>query len=79
MRCMRTFGEMAVIAIHEGKKMRSNLDDRDKTCMFVGYADDHSKENDLGICIIIMYVDDMLIIGEKEQIEDIASKIQKEF
>ena len=37
------------------------------------------KENNLGICIIIMYVDDMLIIGKKEQIEDIASKIQKEF
>ena len=40
---MRTFGEMAVIAIHEGKKMRSKLDDRGKTCMFVGYADDHSE------------------------------------
>ena len=37
------------------------------------------KENNLGICIIIMYVDDMLIIGKKEQIEDFASKIQKEF
>ena len=31
MRCLRTFGEMAVIAIHEGKKMRSKLDDRGKT------------------------------------------------
>ena len=37
------------------------------------------KENDLGICIIIMYVDDMLIIGKKEQIQDFASKIPKEF
>ena len=44
MRYMRTFGEMAVIAIHEGKKMRSKLDDRGKTCMFVGYADDHSRD-----------------------------------
>ena len=44
MRCMRTFGETAVITIHEGKKMRSRLDDRGKTCMFVGYADDHSKD-----------------------------------
>ena len=26
-----------------------------------------------------MYVDDMLIIGKKEQIEDFVSKIQKEF
>ena len=37
------------------------------------------KENELGICIIIMYVDDMLIIGKKEQIQDFASKIQNEF
>ena len=37
------------------------------------------KENDLGVCIIIIYVDDMLIIGKKEQIQDFASKIQKEF
>ena len=37
------------------------------------------KENELGVCIIIMYVDDMLIIRKKEQIQDFASKIQKEF
>ena len=37
------------------------------------------KENDFGIHIIIMYDDDMLIIGKKEQIEDFASKKQKEF
>ena len=43
-RSLRTFGEMAVIAIHEGKKMRSKLDDRGETCMFVGYADDHTKD-----------------------------------
>ena len=30
MKYMRTFGEMAVIAIHEGKKMRPKLDDRGK-------------------------------------------------
>ena len=42
MRCLRIFGEMAVVAIHEGKKMRSKLDDRGKTCMLVGYVDDHS-------------------------------------
>ena len=29
-RSLRTFGEMAVIAIHEGKKMRSKLDDKRK-------------------------------------------------
>ena len=28
------------------------------------------KENDLEVCIIIMYVDDILIIGKKEQIKD---------
>ena len=43
-RRLRTFGEMAVVAIHEGKKMRSKLDNRGKTCMFVGYADDHTKD-----------------------------------
>ena len=43
-RNLRTFGEMAVVAIHEGKKMRSKLDNRGKTCMFVGYADDHTKD-----------------------------------
>ena len=37
------------------------------------------KGNNLGICIIIMYVDDMLIIGKKEQIQEFATKIQKEF
>ena len=37
------------------------------------------KENELGVCITIMYVDDMLIIGKKEQVQDFASKIQKEF
>ena len=43
-RRLRTFGEMAVITIHEGKKMRSKLDDRGKRCMFVGSADDHSRD-----------------------------------
>ena len=43
-RGLRTFGEMAVVAIHEGKKMGSKLDNRGKTCMFVGYADDHTKD-----------------------------------
>ena len=44
MKYLRSFGEMAVVAIHEGKKMRSKLDNRGKTCMFVGYADDHSGD-----------------------------------
>ena len=37
------------------------------------------KENELGVYIIVMYVDDMLIIGKKEQIQEFATKIQKEF
>ena len=37
------------------------------------------KQNELGICIIIMYVDDMLIIGKKEQIQELTNKIQREF
>ena len=36
------------------------------------------KENELGICIIIMYVDDMLIIGKKEQIQNICHKDTRE-
>ena len=37
------------------------------------------KHDELGICIIIMYVDDMLIIGKKEQIQEFTNEIQKEF
>ena len=37
------------------------------------------KENNLGICIVIMYVDDMLITGKREQMQEFAAKIQKEF
>ena len=44
MKYMRTFGEMAVVVIHEGKKMRSKLDNRGKTCMFVGYAEDNAGD-----------------------------------
>ena len=44
MKHLRSFGEMAVVGIHEGKKMRSKLDTRGKTSMFVGYADDHAGD-----------------------------------
>ena len=37
------------------------------------------KVNNLGICISIVYVDDMLIIGKKGQIQEFATMIQKEF
>ena len=33
---------MAVIALSDGKKMRSKLDTRGRTGIFVGYADDHA-------------------------------------
>ena len=33
---------MAVIAISDGRKMRSKLDSRGRTGIFVGYADDHA-------------------------------------
>ena len=43
MKFLRSFGEMAVIAISDGKKMRSKLDTRGRTGIFVGYADDHAE------------------------------------
>ena len=42
MKFLRSFGGMAVIAITDGKKMRSKLDPRGRTGIFVGYADDHA-------------------------------------
>ena len=42
MKFLRSFGEMAVIAISDGKKMRSKLDTRGRTGIFIGYADDHA-------------------------------------
>ena len=42
MKFLRSFGEMAVIAISDGKKMRTKLDARGRTGIFVGYADDHA-------------------------------------
>ena len=46
-------------------------------CFTVSLADPCMlfKENNLGLCIIIMYVDDMLIIGKKEQIQEFATMI----
>ena len=41
MKYMRLFGEMEVVAIHEGRKMRSKLDTSGKPSMFFGFADDH--------------------------------------
>ena len=44
MKHLISFVEMAVVAIHEGKKMRSKLDTRGETSMFVGYADHHAGD-----------------------------------
>ena len=44
MKHLRSFGEMAMVAIHEGKKMISKLDTRGKTRMFVSYAEDHAGD-----------------------------------
>ena len=35
------------------------------------------KENELGVCTIIMYVVDMLVIGKKEEIQDFTPKNTK--
>ena len=39
---LRSFGEIAVIAISDGKKMTSKLDIRGRNGICVGYADDHA-------------------------------------
>jgi hypothetical protein len=40
---MRTFGEMAIIARHSDKKIRSKLSDRGNIVVFVGYSNIHEK------------------------------------
>ena len=35
------------------------------------------RENNLGICMIIIYVDDMLLIGHKKSIQDLQKKVEK--
>jgi hypothetical protein len=40
---MITFGEMAIIARHSDKNIRSKLVDRGNTVMFVGYSNIHEK------------------------------------
>ena len=51
MKHLRSFGEMAVVAIPEGKKMRSMLDNRGKTCMFV-----HDSFGCACDCIMVLVV-----------------------
>ena len=33
-----------ILQLHEGEEMRSKLDNKEKTCMFVGYAEDHAGD-----------------------------------
>ena len=42
MKYLKSFGEMAVLAISDGGKMRSKLDTRGRAGIFVGYPDDHA-------------------------------------
>ena len=37
------------------------------------------KEDDIGLCIIIIYIDDMLIIGKEEAIDDAIKVLQGHF
>ena len=41
---MRPFAEMAVVANHDKKKTRTKIEERGRTVMFVGYADDHTGD-----------------------------------
>ena len=34
------------------------------------------KEDEKGVCIIIIYIDDMLIIGKEEAIDDVIKVLQ---
>ena len=37
------------------------------------------RENKLGICMIILYVDDMMVIGHKESIIDVQERAENNF
>ena len=41
---LHTFGEMAVAAKHENKKIRGKLEDCGNVCIFVGYSDNHAGD-----------------------------------
>ena len=65
---------MAVVAIHEGKKMRSKLDNRGKTSMFVGYADDHSGD----VYRFLNNYTKRIIMSRCEMVEHHMETLQKE-
>ena len=37
------------------------------------------RENKLGICMIIIYVDDMMVIGHNESLIDVQERVEKVF
>ena len=37
------------------------------------------RENKLGICMIIIYVDDMMVIGHRESIKDVQERVETVF
>jgi hypothetical protein len=41
---MKPFGEMAVVENHDRRKIRSKLENRGKTCMFLGAAPNHAPD-----------------------------------
>ena len=41
---LRVFGEMTLITTHANKKICGKLEDCGKTCVFVGYAENHAGD-----------------------------------
>ena len=37
------------------------------------------RETKLGICMIMIYVDDMIVVGHKESITDVQERVEKIF
>ena len=37
------------------------------------------RKDELGICMIIIYVDDMLVVGHKKSIQDLQNRVEKSF
>ena len=64
----RQFWKKIVEKMHEGGFMFSEAD----PCMLY-------KEDEKGVCIIIIYIDDMLIIGKEEAIDDAIKVLQGHF
>ena len=64
----RQFWKTIVDKMHEGGFQHSEAD----PCMLY-------KEDERGVCIIIIYIDDMLIIGKEEAIDGAVNVLQGHF